>query len=1059
VFASTFEEATYSDSDLSSRDFTFLPAEQLPTVTGVAPAFAFSASDKYRLDITGTGISDASVDTVDVYIGGIKQTTLTVSPTLVEVQIDDILSGQTAQPLQVYFEVGIPNGMPDFKAGVVFPPKLVSLSTATGSSAGAVIHANVQGAGTRDKLTLVDEAGDDMCASATVIRYGVLECHVKSADYSLGTSVRVKETATADGTVYEGCANDTPSACQYTTYATDIEFQAVAKTSPTVLSFTAGTDLDKFGTGVEKCTATFAGIAADSCEVISATEATATFTTGVPTSDTEQMPELRLRDTSGDDLIEQIVASDAVATGITNALLVTSEASGLVCSHAGGCVHTVTAEGLTSDIKGGKATIRVCGKECTLREDLSTASEAHCELPSIQTIGSRAWFSLAEDAPIVGPTITESGDWGGIAFDGENLPGPTGSGANCYIGTEFTDGFVGYITELRFFMDYYTSREARVGHLKFQGSYLPFDDSNLAIEDIVVVDEEIHEGWNYYDLSDNPRAYTYYRMFNDQAAGCNHIGEIKLMGQEVIDSTADTHDCAVKITRGAETAAVELANPVTYSVQSTPYVTAISPRWGTVEGGTTVTFTGDGFPASSLDYSITIDGVACADIAVSSQFEVTCVTGPRVNAWNAPPSLEMEVAGLGKVATQGNVFRYVSLWSAASTWGGAGAPMSGESVSVPAGLNLLVDVDHTPVLNLVIVDGGSIIFPPDADPEHERTFDAHYVFVHHGYFEAGTAEEPYTSKLTITMHGKKYDPNMPIYGNKCIGVRYGTIDIHGVERTPTWTELEATAAANQNQITLKEAVDWKVDEEIVIASTEFEADQAEKKKIVAIDRTDPDKPVLTLDSNLAFQHYASKDPYGDDFVEIRAEVGLLTRNVKYRGDPRTSARNQYGAHILVHSPGDETTVGRIGYVEFFDVGQAFQLGRYPIHFHMMGAVHKSYVIGNTVHQAYNRGTTVHGVHYLRILKNVYYDTMGHTVFLEDAVETKNRIEENLVVAVKPSFSLLNTDATPACFWITHPDNILVGNHAAGGPRYGFWYDLQDHPTGPSATSEICPINA
>jgi len=124
--------------------------------------------------------------------------------------------------------------------------------------------------------------------------------------------------------------------------------------------------------------------------------------------------------------------------------------------------------------------------------------------------------------------------------------------------------------------------------------------------------------------------------------------------------------------------------------------------------------------------------------------------------------------------------------------------MAGESVSVPAGLNLLVDVDETPELNLVIVDGGSIIFPPSDNPNHHRQFHAHYVFVNNGYFEAGTEEEPYTSKLTITMYGNKRDPYMPTYGNKCIGVRYSTIDIHGETRTPTWSELESTVLANQN---------------------------------------------------------------------------------------------------------------------------------------------------------------------------------------------------------------------------------------------------------------------
>ncbi len=66
---------------------------------------------------------------------------------------------------------------------------------------------------------------------------------------------------------------------------------------------------------------------------------------------------------------------------------------------------------------------------------------------------------------------------------------------------------------------------------------------------------------------------------------------------------------------------------------------------------------------------------------------------------------------------------------------------------------------------------------------------------------------------------------------------------------------------------------------------------------------------------------------------MRAEVGLLTRNVVYRGDPETSGNNRFGATIMLHSHGDETTTTKIEYVELRDVGQAFQLGRYPIHFH------------------------------------------------------------------------------------------------------------------------------
>jgi hypothetical protein len=85
--------------------------------------------------------------------------------------------------------------------------------------------------------------------------------------------------------------------------------------------------------------------------------------------------------------------------------------------------------------------------------------------------------------------------------------------------------------------------------------------------------------------------------------------------------------------------------------------------------------------------------------------------------------------------------------------------------------------------------------------------------------------------------------------------------------------------------------------------------------------------------------------------------------------------------------------------------------------------------------------------------------MGHTIFIEDAAETKNRLINNLVVNTRASHSLLDTDTTPGGFWITHPDNIVEGNHVAGSEKYGFWYDLQVHSTGPSFSSKICPENA
>jgi hypothetical protein len=206
------------------------------------------------------------------------------------------------------------------------------------------------------------------------------------------------------------------------------------------------------------------------------------------------------------------------------------------------------------------------------------------------------------------------------------------------------------------------------------------------------------------------------------------------------------------------------------------------------------------------------------------------------------------ISGKGNVATQGLLYRYVNLWSLEDTWGGEFLPTTGDSVWVPSGMHLLVDVDSTPVLDLVLVEG-SLIFPPDdSDSTSLRTFDATYIFVHEGYLEVGTEDFPYTSKLIITMHGDKYTPEIPIYGSKVIAVRNGILEMHGVPRTPTWTELETTTVIGASTITFNTAVDWAAGEEIVIASTGYDHYEAEVFTILSVDRSNVNYPVITLNN-------------------------------------------------------------------------------------------------------------------------------------------------------------------------------------------------------------------
>jgi len=161
----------------------------------------------------------------------------------------------------------------------------------------------------------------------------------------------------------------------------------------------------------------------------------------------------------------------------------------------------------------------------------------------------------------------------------------------------------------------------------------------------------------------------------------------------------------------------------------TPNLTAISPRFGTVQGGEPITFTGTGFPTDIADIKVTIDGVVCT-VQTVTETEVTCLSAKRPGY--VASSLQIYVKDKGYTALNGLLFTYVNYWSHDTTWGMEFAPMEGESIHIPTGLNLYMDIDKTPELNLIIVEGELIIAPHPTDPTHQRYFDAHYILVSHG---------------------------------------------------------------------------------------------------------------------------------------------------------------------------------------------------------------------------------------------------------------------------------------------------------------------------------------
>lgn len=300
------------------------------------------------------------------------------------------------------------------------------------------------------------------------------------------------------------------------------------------------------------CELTFKTVTADTCTIVSSTQITADFNLGVPTAEAETLGSVTLLNDDGimDNRVTNPIMGGVdvnelqIIVGIVNPLTITGSSEGLICSFNGGCTLEIQGQGLASRVKSEDMNIDVCGKRCTFREDLSDSSKAVCELPAIQTVASNLVFEITPSANIIGSTSSSPAFMADQVFDGVNMPGISGSGASCWIRVDYTVGMVGALDELRFFMDYFPDTSTYDGALKFQGSNDGFAED---IVDIETVGIEIHEGWNYYDLTEIAPRYNAYRLYNAKSGGCNDIGQVMLYGQEVIDSEEPTHNCSVEV--------------------------------------------------------------------------------------------------------------------------------------------------------------------------------------------------------------------------------------------------------------------------------------------------------------------------------------------------------------------------------------------------------------------------------------------------------------------------------------------------------------------------------
>ena len=388
-------------------------------------------------------------------------------------------------------------------------------------------------------------------------------------------------------------------------------------------------------------------------------------------------------------------------------------------------------------------------------------------------------------------------------------------------------------------------------------------------------------------------------------------------------------------------------------------------------------------------------------------------------------------------------------WSSPETWKSGNVPAAGAKVLIRAGHRVVYDAHSDDVIRCINI-AGELVFATEKDtllnvglikiqPGEEYSEEGFDCDQHiedtvatasRPALEIGSPEKPIPAGRTavIRLH---YVDGLDKQSCPAILACGGRMDFHGAPLNRAWLKLVADVAAGAETLELvDEVAGWKVGDRIIVTATSVhgspkERSETEQRLIKAIDGKR-----LTLDAPLKYHHRGSG--------EFRGEVANLSRNVVVESADPEGVRG----HTMYH----RGSGGSLSYTEFRHLGKKEVLGRYSLHFHLVGdSMRGSSVIGNSIWGSHNRWLTIHGTNYLVVRDNVGYQSIGHGFYLEDGTEVYNVLDRNLAVGARqgkrlPKQVLPFDHNEGAGFWWANSLNTFTENVAANCDRYGFRYE-------------------
>ncbi|CAJ1365276.1 unnamed protein product [Effrenium voratum] len=261
---------------------------------------------------------------------------------------------------------------------------------------------------------------------------------------------------------------------------------------------------------------------------------------------------------------------------------------------------------------------------------------------------------------------------------------------------------------------------------------------------------------------------------------CNSAGELMrgVRFRGILLSTGNASACPIEVEAvshplaSATGGSARLPVTLSYSLARTPVVTALTPSRGTARGDTLVTLLGEGLDpldangdaatVAADNANIMLNGYSCLPQEANSS-ALSCMTTER-NAGIQAPSTEVFLAGRGYAIiserSEDTVFKYVDRWSNIYSWLDSEPPVDGDSVIVPEGQAIMLDV-NSPKLFLLLIMG---YFEFD---RKDLSLDSTYIWIAGGHFFVGSEEAPFLQQATITLHGDRWNTiELPVIGSK-----------------------------------------------------------------------------------------------------------------------------------------------------------------------------------------------------------------------------------------------------------------------------------------------------